>query len=184
MRFVRKLDERYYKEMIDEIGLCFQRFNEKLNHFSPGIQLFPTPITENDESYPFPLAAEIRHIYLYLIGEESMPTYIAESLQGICELVWYNPFTNADSYSIDWMQWERTRVGYFVRCAYIAISLEAGDTVNSKQLSMLAGITPNAIIKQIKEGKLAGEKQEREWVIEAKDALSFLQLQFGMKSTY
>lgn len=184
MRFVKKMDERYYNEMITEIERCFHGLNEKLSHYAPGTQLFPKPITENGTPYPFPLAAEIHHIYRYLIGEEDMPARIASSLEGICELVWYNPFTQEGSYNIDWMEWERTRVGYFVRCAYIAVSLDAGETVNSKQLSMLAGITPNGVIKQIKEGKITGVKQGREWVIESHDAVAYLKSQLkGMKNT-
>jgi hypothetical protein len=117
-------------------------------------------------------------VYLYLIGERHMPEHMYETTRSICDLVWFNPFTQATDISIEWERWERTKLGFFVRCSFIAIALDNGEAINSKQLSLMAGITATAVIKHIKEGKLQAEKLDREWAIQAEDALTFLKLQW------
>jgi hypothetical protein len=178
MRLVRNLDDRVYNEIIEELEKGFEELSLKYNHFSPGAYPRPTRITEDGRSFPFPLAAEIWHVYQYLIGEAHQPEHMYDTMQHICDLVWYNPFTMANQFQIEWELWERTKLGFFVRCSFIAMGLENGESINSKQLSLLAGISPTAVVKQIKEGKLKAEKLEREWKVEAEDALNFLRLQW------
>jgi hypothetical protein len=178
MRLVKNMDDRFYKELVLELEQGFYDLSHKYNHFSVDPVPRPTAIQTGDQEFPFPLADEIYQIHQYLVGQSiAMPEFMYDSLQGICELVWHNPFLNRNSYDIQWEAWEKTKLGFFVRCSFIAIALEAGDTVNSKQLSLMTGISATAVIKQIREGKLRAEKQDREWVIEAEEALAFIQTQ-------
>jgi hypothetical protein len=178
MRLVKHMDDRFYKDLINELEESFHNLGWKFNHYSAGDFPRPARYREGDQEFPFPLAAELWHIYRYLTGQAPAPDFMLETLQNVCDLVWYNPFLHKSEYHIEWEAWERTKLGFFVRCSFIAIALEAGDSINSKQLSLLAGITPTAVIKQIKEGKLRAIKEDREWVIEAEDALKFLETQF------
>ncbi|SFJ64620.1 hypothetical protein SAMN02799624_05353 [Paenibacillus sp. UNC496MF] len=178
MRMVRNLNEKAYEEIIEELEKGFEELSMKYNHFSPGAYPRPTRINVEGRDFPFPLAAEIYHVYLYLVGEGHQPEHMYETTRSICDLVWFNPFTQASDFSIEWERWERTKIGFFVRCSFIAMALENGEPINSKQLSLMAGISPTAVIKQIKEGKLKGEKYDREWSIQAEDALTFLKLQW------
>jgi hypothetical protein len=178
MRLVRAMDERFYKDLVDELERGFQELARKFDHYSPGNYPLSVRVEEGDMKFPFPLAAEIYHIYRYLAGLADVPEHMYDTLQHICELVWRNPFTEG-RLQIEWELWEKTKLGFFVRCSFIAIALDAGESINSKQLSLMAGITPTAVIKQIREGKLPAEKKEREWEIQAQDALEFLKLQFN-----
>jgi hypothetical protein len=174
MRLVTYLNETYFKEMISELEGGFQNLAWKFDHYSPGDYPKPQRMQQGEHVFPFPLAAELYHIHAYLSGVSDPPSTMYNTLQNVCELVWTNPFTSAATYQIEWEIWERTKLGAFIRCSFIAIALEAGESINSKQLAMMTGMTSPGIVKNIKSGKLRAEKEVREWVIQADDALQFI----------
>ncbi|WML54344.1 helix-turn-helix domain-containing protein [Neobacillus sp. PS3-12] len=174
---VKFLNRDFYDEMIKELVEGFEKLSLKFDHYSIGVMPQPQRINIRGEVFPFPLAAEIHAIYMYLAGLSEPPNHMYNTLKSICGLVWGNPFTNKADYQIEWEQWERTKLGLFVRCSFIALSLEAEESINSKQLSLMVGLSSVAIIKTIKEGKLDASKDGRQWVIPSDDALAFIQLQ-------
>ncbi|GAK42137.1 hypothetical protein TCA2_4629 [Paenibacillus sp. TCA20] len=174
MKYVKGLDEKYYGEMIVEIDQKFQALHAKLNLYCPGLHLMPTPVTVEGVQYPYPLAAQIREIYLYMIGQREMPQDIVSMLESICSLIWENNFLNETFFTIDWLKWEKTLIGRFVRCTYIRITLDAGEPITAKQLALMTGLTPAGIVKAINTKRLHGRKIKSEWSIPAEDATTFI----------
>lgn len=177
MRLVKYMNDAFYKDMISELECGFQNLAWKFDHYSPGDYPRPQRITIGSNVFPFPLAAEIYRIYQYLVGYEEAPENMYDTLNSLCELVWVNPFTSKLNYNIEWELWERTKLGLFVRCSFIAIQLEAGESINSKQLALMTGLTTPGVVKKIRDGHLKAVKKGRTWVISADDALSFIKSQ-------
>jgi|GEM_PF-4974332 len=176
MNYVKGLNEVYYKSIIVEIDQKFQALTKKLNMYAPGMSLIPTPVVYDGMQYPYPLAAEVRQVYLYLVGKSGLPEDIVDILERICELIWDNTFLNESRYSIDWLKWERTLIGRFVRCAYIRLMLDAGESITAKQLSLMVGMTPAGVVRAITSGRLQAKRDKKEWSISAKDAIEFINL--------
>lgn len=177
MNFVKGLNEVYYKSIIVEIDQKFQALTKKLSMYAPGMSLIPTPVTHDGEQYPYPLAAEVRQVYLYLAGKSGLPSDIVDILERICELIWDNTFLNEETFTIDWLKWERTLIGRFVRCAYIRLMLDAGESITAKQLSLMVGLTPAGVVRAITSGRLHAERDKKEWAISAKDAIEYIRAQ-------
>ena len=131
------------------------------------------PYSLGDKEFMFPITMELWTVYKWVIGKSKKPMETYEILQSVCEMVWSNPFIPKYNYTINWEEWKQTRLGSLVDIAFKRLHLESGRDLSANDLSVLAGISAQAISQKIPD-EIQAEKKDNKWQISADEALKFL----------
>lgn len=105
-------------------------------------------------------------IYEYITGEREVDLdKIEGDLENIYHDVWYNPFLKKQI-QVNWSTWRKTHFGFLCYLAQTQIKYDKKKELIPKEVSVLAGITPNAVRNKIKEGKIDAHKLGGVYLIE------------------
>lgn len=146
----------------------------------------PTQIIAGDDSFPFPLAADLWDVWQYGTGEKSCPPDYEwrDVMQTACELLW-KPLGTSAEYQIPADFWQSPLGMIFLACeARDALADHRELTVD--QLSLLASVTRQAVHLAIKSGQIDARKDGQikgksggNWYIAPNEVFKYLDRKAG-----
>lgn len=185
MKYVKVLNEQWFDDMLSDYENAFQKLYHKFQLFNYNVvphhhEFQSTPIEKYGKEFPFPFAADLYTVYMWLIGKKKRPANTEDILEQIYHLVWFNPFVDytetieEGAVSERWTGEMGAHTGQFYRFAKTALKVDTGQPINATDLSFLSSMTISGITKQIKEGNLQASKVKKEWLIESKEAIAWI----------
>ncbi|MBG9693185.1 hypothetical protein ABD91_20815 [Lysinibacillus sphaericus] len=182
-KYVLVLNEKWFEYLLRDYEMAFNELSRKLGYFNEGLAkegvfIKSTTVNYLGNEYPFPIAVPLRQLYNWMTGVGGRPEEVEKILENILQLVWFNPFVdNKELQDVSWEQWtgiNGSYIGIFYRFAQISLKLERNEEINATDLAMISGLSAAAIGKQLRAGKIKGNKTAAGWSIEAMEAKGWL----------
>lgn len=152
-----------------------------LSGIQPGLKIKPTPVSDGEREYPYPLAMRLKKLWDYAKGTGEMPEDLPKIMHDLFRLIWRPVWVTG--YAIPAAFWNEP-LGRMCRMAQVRYEIDNGKAVSADELALIADVTGQRIRQLCAEGKIQAEKIQRkensqtEWAIPAGEAKRFLNLRF------
>lgn len=174
-------DEKFFQNLEEELLRSYMDLKWYMSkYYVDDIPMQPNTITQGQTKFSSMMACELYQVYQFVRGNTSQDKRnimeIRDTIQGITEFVWSNPFLPANTYRINWEVWrENTYHGFLIYIAFKRIELIGTKSFSAKDLSIMAGVVPQTISNNINNNNIEAKKDGNNWIVPNSEAVRYLQ---------